>query len=220
MATKTIKAPELAEMLVDDVMARYEEREQDVGPERLRQVERRIMLSVVDRVWREHLYEMDHLRDGIGLRAVGQRDPLVEYQKEAYEAFIGMMARIKEEATGYFFNLPVQKVATQPVSGDGEARKEPAADEPRGADPTRLSYTSSTTEGTATSQSAGASYSVATSTGPAGAGAKPGAGGGSAAAAAVAAQKQTQGTVTKQKVGRNEPCPCGSGQKYKKCHGA
>jgi preprotein translocase subunit SecA len=216
---ETIKAAELAEMLVEDVMARYEEREEELGADVMRQVERRVMLSVVDRVWREHLYEMDHLRDGIGLRAVGQRDPLVEYQKEAYEAFIGMMARIKEEATGYFFNLPVPTLEPQP-SEDGEARKPPLADEPRGADPTQLSYTSSTTEGTAGSQGTGASYSVTTPAGPSGAGTKPGAAGGSAAAAAVAAQKQAQGTVTRQKVGRNEPCPCGSGLKYKKCHGA
>jgi preprotein translocase subunit SecA len=213
----TITADELAEQLVADAMDRYEEREAELGPDLTRQVERRVLLSVIDRVWREHLYEMDHLRDGIGLRAVGQRDPLVEYQREAYGAFNGMMARIKEEAAGYFFNLPVQRQAQEP---DGQAR--PAGVEaPRGTDPTRLTYTSSTTEGTAPSQSTGASYSVTTAAGATGTGAKVSASVGSpGAAAAAAAQKQTQGTVTKEKVGRNEPCPCGSGRKYKKCHGA
>ncbi|MDQ3404869.1 MAG: preprotein translocase subunit SecA, partial [Actinomycetota bacterium] len=104
---ETVTAGELAELLLDDCMAAYERREQSLGADVLRQVERRVILSVVDRVWREHLYEMDHLREGIGLRAVGQRDPLVEYQREAYEAFSEMLARLKEEAVGYFFNLPV-----------------------------------------------------------------------------------------------------------------
>ncbi|HWH32446.1 MAG TPA: preprotein translocase subunit SecA, partial [Egibacteraceae bacterium] len=115
LGIESLKRDELAEMLVEDAFAAYERREEEIGAETLRQVERRVVLSVLDRVWREHLYEMDHLRDGIGLRAVGQRDPLVEYQREAYEAFIGMMARVKEEAAGYFFNVPVQKVAPEPA---------------------------------------------------------------------------------------------------------
>src|SRR5688500_18690743 len=131
-------------MLLEDVMAAYERREKSVGPDVMRQVERRVILSVVDRIWREHLYEMDHLRDGIGLRAVGQRDPLVEYQREAYEAFSQMMAHIKEEATGYFFNLPVQQSDEQAAAGNGKAAgavARPALrDQPSGP-PQRLSYT-------------------------------------------------------------------------------
>ncbi|MDP9406295.1 MAG: preprotein translocase subunit SecA, partial [Actinomycetota bacterium] len=100
-------AEQLRELLLDDCMRAYERREEELGSETMRQVERRVILSVVDRIWREHLYEMDHLREGIGLRAVGQRDPLVEYQREAYDAFAEMMAHIREEASGYFFNLPV-----------------------------------------------------------------------------------------------------------------
>jgi preprotein translocase subunit SecA len=107
----------LVEMILEDAFARYEEREKELGEDILRKVERRVILSVVDRVWREHLYEMDHLRDGIGLRAVGQRDPLVEYQREAYDAFQSMMARIMEEATGYFFHLPVQKAEEERPDG-------------------------------------------------------------------------------------------------------
>ncbi len=126
--TEDITHARLEELLLDDAMARYEERERDLGPDVLRLVERRVILSVVDRVWREHLYEMDHLRDGIGLRAVGQRDPLVEYQREAYDAFAGMMARIKEEAAGYFFRLPVQRQEAPQAGAEGPAPAEaPAA---------------------------------------------------------------------------------------------
>ncbi|MDP8970668.1 MAG: preprotein translocase subunit SecA [Actinomycetota bacterium] len=201
----------LAELLLDDAMARYAEREAELGSEVLRQVERRVILSVVDRVWREHLYEMDHLRDGIGLRAVGQRDPLVEYQREAYEAFAAMMARIKEEAAGYFFNLPVQE-----GDGDGAQRQQPEAKRPeqaRDAGQARLSYTSATSAGTAPRHGA-SSYSVsgATTTGSSSAQAGPEAGGRTAA--------EPRRPVTSSKVGRNEPCPCGSGQKYKRCCGA
>jgi preprotein translocase subunit SecA len=219
---------QLLERVVEDAFARYEEREAELGPELMRQVERRVMLSVVDRIWREHLYEMDHLRDGIGLRAVGQRDPLVEYQREAYDAFNGMMARIKEEATGYFFNLPVQPGeggqgqaagSGQPSDGNGSgARKaaisRPALRDSQGQVSQKLSYTSSTTAGTASTKPS-ASYSVSTSA--AAASASPRA---QAEQAAAAAAKQ-QGTVVRDdKVGRNDPCPCGSGQKYKRCHGA
>jgi preprotein translocase subunit SecA len=230
----------LKELLLEDAVSRYEEREESLGSSVLRQVERRVILSVVDRVWREHLYEMDHLRDGIGLRAVGQRDPLVEYQREAYDAFAGMMARIKEEATGYFFNLPVQVgeeggdgQAAQP-SGRAQPRqtgraKAPVArpalrDQPEAAQPTRLSYTSATTTGAASGGSPSAGYSVgagATGTAPSPTPGAP-AGGPSPRQQASAAAAAAQGSqpATSDKVGRNEPCPCGSGLKYKKCHGA
>jgi preprotein translocase subunit SecA len=221
-----LTSEQLVDMVAEDAIDRYEEREADLGPDTMRQVERRVMLSVVDRIWREHLYEMDHLRDGIGLRAVGQRDPLVEYQREAYEAFNEMRTRIKEEATGYFFNLPVQKPAAPRPDGEGTADgdgkaapRKPALsrpalrdDAPRPAQ--RLSYTSSTTAGTtATKQSSG--YTVggdsATTGGP-----SP-----QQLAQQAAAAQQQHGTVVRDdKTGRNEPCPCGSGQKYKKCHGA
>ncbi|HUH07288.1 MAG TPA: preprotein translocase subunit SecA [Egibacteraceae bacterium] len=204
----------LIELALDDAMARYEEREKELGPDVLRQVERRVILSVVDRVWREHLYEMDHLREGIGLRAVGQRDPLVEYQREAYDAFAGMMARIKEEAAGYFFHLPVQRADDEPSQADGAAVKRPALkDEPKRADPAKLSYTSAVSAGDGAGARAGStSYSVSAATTSAQ---------GASGAAAPAAKQATQGTVVNDaKVGRNDPCPCGSGQKYKRCHGA
>ncbi|HWB72251.1 MAG TPA: preprotein translocase subunit SecA [Egibacteraceae bacterium] len=204
----------LVDLLLDDAMARYEEREAEVGTEALRQVERRVILSVVDRVWREHLYEMDHLRDGIGLRAVGQRDPLVEYQREAYDAFSAMMARIKEEAAGYFFNLPVQHEGDD-VRQRAEVKRPALRDQPRGTDQARLSYSFSTSPGKAPSRD-DAAYTVsgaaATAATPAQRTAEPG--------GQAAAVSQPQRPATSTKVGRNEPCPCGSGLKYKRCHGA
>ncbi|QBI19192.1 preprotein translocase subunit SecA [Egibacter rhizosphaerae] len=259
---ENLEQNQLQRMLVEDARARYAEREEDLGSDLLRKVERRVTLSVVDRMWREHLYEMDQLRDGIGLRAVGQRDPLVEYTREARDAFNAMMERIKLEAAGYFFNLPVEKPEEQQASqasdaeADGnaassapDARGEPAADgagdaatgresgsggqgtqrrrgevrrpalesesasEEDGPDPSQLSYS-------APNKGSG-SYTVSTSGGRVGTGAgRPG--------AAVAAQARTQNqrqpaqtTVVKEnKIGRNDQCPCGSGRKYKKCHGA
>ncbi len=131
---ETVEREVLIDDLVADIRAAYDERESSLGITRvaeaapvrggddddaddapavreapvMRQVERRVVLSVVDRMWRQHLYEMDALRDGIGLRAVGQRDPLTEYQREAYASFTHMMASVKQEAVAYFFHLPVK----------------------------------------------------------------------------------------------------------------
>src|SRR5437764_10483059 len=89
-------------------MAAYQQREDELGAEVLREMERRVILSVLDRRWREHLYEMDYLQEGIGLRGYGQRDPLVEYQREAFDMFGAMMDAIKEESVGFLFNVEVQ----------------------------------------------------------------------------------------------------------------
>ncbi len=98
----------LTEELRADALAAYEAREQQLGAEVLRELERRVVLSVLDRKWREHLYEMDYLQEGIGLRAMAQRDPLVEYQREGFDLFNAMMEAIKEESVGYLFNVEVQ----------------------------------------------------------------------------------------------------------------
>ncbi|MFA7324034.1 MAG: preprotein translocase subunit SecA [Candidatus Nanopelagicales bacterium] len=94
--------------LLDDAQAAYDEREEVLGDEVTRELERRVILSVLDRKWREHLYEMDYLRDGIGLRAMAQRDPLIEYQREGFDLFNAMMDGIKEETVGYLFNVEVE----------------------------------------------------------------------------------------------------------------
>ncbi|MEO6886738.1 MAG: preprotein translocase subunit SecA [Jatrophihabitantaceae bacterium] len=98
----------LNDELVADARSAYDMREEDLGAEVVRELERRVLLSVMDRKWREHLYEMDYLQEGIGLRAMAQRDPLVEYQREGFDMFSAMMESIKEEAVGFLFNLEVQ----------------------------------------------------------------------------------------------------------------
>ena len=103
----------LAQRIVDDIVNAYDEREKNLGTEVTRELERKILLSVLDRKWREHLYEMDYLQEGIGLRAMAQRDPLVEYQKEGYELFSAMIEAMKEEMVGYLFNVEVKVEDTQ-----------------------------------------------------------------------------------------------------------
>ena len=219
-------------MLVGDAMDRYEERETSLGAPVMRQVERRVVLSVVDRAWREHLYEMDHLREGIGLRAVGQRDPLVEYQREAYDAFSAMMARIKEESVGYFYNLPVQtpeeREAAQREASRAESSRRvarPALQRARVQPDTRIGPAGAVAPpGAAPPQQAGApapSNGAGVSRAGGGVGAPGAAGRRRIGEAAEAAHSTAVGTAARgDKVGRNDPCPCGSGTKYKRCCGA
>ncbi|MFE6624669.1 preprotein translocase subunit SecA [Streptomyces sp. NPDC057740] len=98
----------ISESVKDDIHEQYAAREAQLGSEIMRELERRVVLSVLDRKWREHLYEMDYLQEGIGLRAMAQKDPLVEYQREGFDMFTAMMEGIKEESVGYLFNLEVQ----------------------------------------------------------------------------------------------------------------
>ncbi len=104
----------LTEEIAADALAAYERREEELGSEAMREFERRVVLSVLDRKWREHLHEMDHLRHGIGLRAMAQKDPLVEYQREGFDLFNAMMEGIKEESVGYLFNAEVQVNEVEP----------------------------------------------------------------------------------------------------------
>jgi preprotein translocase subunit SecA len=227
-----LTAEGLVEDLLEDAAEAYDRREASLGeaPDGtpvLRELERRVVLSVLDRKWREHLYEMDYLQEGIGLRAMGQRDPLVEYQREGFDMFSSMMDAIKEESVGFLFNVEVQlveeptgEVDVEPaapinvqdwVAGaeDGEAPEAPAAqaasDAPAkpaarpslakgfegGSRPQALTYTAPTVDGDG---------------------------------AVVSSKGGTDlgdGVIdaTGGKPGRNDPCPCGSGRKYKRCHG-
>jgi preprotein translocase subunit SecA len=145
----------LVRELSADAQIAYDHREETLGAELMRELERRVVLSVLDRKWREHLYEMDYLQEGIGLRAMAQRDPLVEYQREGYLLFQAMLEAIKEESVGYLFNVEVQVEPAQPEAGEtseigeaGEATQEPAPEAPvlvaKGLTapqrPTRLQY--------------------------------------------------------------------------------
>ena len=156
-----------SEFLLDRILTQanlaYEKRESELTSTVMRELERKILLSVLDRKWREHLYEMDYLQEGIGLRAMAQRDPLVEYQREGFDLFTAMMDAIKEELVSFLFNVEVQ------VEGDQVGAKGLT---PTPAPVTQLQYSAAEIEST-----------------PAG------------------------GTS------KNAPCPCGSGKKYKRCHG-
>ena len=156
----------LTAQILEDATVAYEKRQSDLGTDVMRELERKVLLSVLDRKWREHLYEMDYLQEGIGLRAMAQRDPLVEYQREGYELFSAMMDGIKEELASLVFNVQVT------VEGNGSQVKAAGISE-KPSDVTGLQYTAS----------------------------------------------DESGVATKGEVSRNSPCPCGSGKKYKRCHG-
>ncbi|MGB7981177.1 MAG: preprotein translocase subunit SecA [Candidatus Nanopelagicales bacterium] len=211
----------LREEILADARAAYEAREEELGAETLRELERRVILSVLDRKWREHLYEMDYLRDGIGLRAMAQRDPLIEYQREGYELFNAMMDSIKEETIGLLFHLEVtvEETATDdesdPDDSDGVQFEEDTADgefvapalaPTRSARPapavgaqTGHPMADLSAVGLAPRRPDRLQYTAPSETGEA-----------------------TQVAETADEfagVGRNAPCPCGSGKKFKRCHG-
>jgi preprotein translocase subunit SecA len=99
----------LASEVLSDAKLAYQKRTDEIGEALMRELERRVMLSVVDRKWRDHLYEMDYLKEGIGLRAMAQRDPLIEYQREGYAMFLEMMAGVREEAVQFLFNVEIKQ---------------------------------------------------------------------------------------------------------------
>ncbi|MDF1479201.1 preprotein translocase subunit SecA [Leifsonia sp. H3M29-4] len=115
----------LAREVLSDAKIAYDRREQQLGEPAMRELERRVVLSVIDRRWRDHLYEMDYLKDGIGLRAMAQRDPLVEYQREGFAMYQSMMGSIREESVGFLFNLEVEVTGGAGVQARGLAQ--PAA---------------------------------------------------------------------------------------------
>ena len=209
-----LDAETLAEKIREDALASYDKREEELGAEVMRELERRVVLSVLDRKWREHLYEMDYLQEGIGLRAMAQRDPLVEYQREGYDMFNAMLDGIKEESVGYLYNLEVEVeeqpdapvVGAEPVSvaksaptvdmdkADDEEVEEPeeaeeaVAIKAKGLDepnrPKKLEYSAPTVDGEG------------------------------------GVERHSEETTDEYAgVNRNDPCPCGSGKKFKRCHG-
>ncbi len=171
----------IEDAILNDIQSAYSNRVGQLGEEAAREVERRIVLSVLDRKWRDHLYEMQYLQEGIGLRAFAQKDPLVEYQREGYELFVAMMESLKEEVVGFLFNV---QVTISQEDDDDEIDEEDIVI--AGAAPTQLKNVTYS----APSESGGTSTPATAR--PAGSG---------------------------DEVGRNAPCPCGSGKKYKRCHG-
>jgi preprotein translocase subunit SecA len=196
-----------AELLTDqiaaDTQAAYVKREEELGAEVLRELERRVILSVLDRKWREHLYEMDYLQEGIGLRAMAQRDPLVEYQREGYDMFTAMLEGIKEESVGYLFNLEVEIADEQQpaVAGVGAAPVQ-VGDTAEPADTVEDTPEIVTKGLDESSRPQGLSYSAPTVDGEGG-----------------VETHTDSGEDAYVGVSRNDPCPCGSGKKFKRCHG-
>ncbi|QBS37233.1 preprotein translocase subunit SecA [Thermaerobacter sp. FW80] len=212
----TLRADELTDMgrdaLAEQIKAAflrlYEEKEKAVGSATMRELERVVLLRVVDQKWVDHLAAMDDLRDGIGLRAYGQRDPLLEYKFEAYEMFQQMIQSIKEDVVRILMHLEVRPGQAEPQ----RRRVAVGAREEAGRVPVfALAATGGGAEGADAGEAAGGAAGPAAAV--AGRGRAVGAGAGAAPAAA------RREPVRVHKVGRNDPCPCGSGKKYKKCCG-
>ena len=199
---------ELAEAAINAITRRYEEKEKQFGPELMRWLERRIILDVVDSQWKDHLLSLDHLKEGIGLRGYGQKDPLVEFKKEAFVLFEDMMARIDNETVRYLYHVQIQQQEAQPQPVQA-ARPAPrplapaaaavASAAARASDPApeRLPAFARDMERKQQRQEKNLQYRTG--------------------AAQAEAPKPVRAGA---KVGRNDPCPCGSGKKFKKCHGA
>jgi len=188
---------ELADTLIDKVRQRHEEKEALFGAATLRWLERHILLDIVDGQWKDHLLTLDHLKEGIGLRGYGQKDPLVEFKKEAFTLFEDLMARIDTESVRFLFLVrpaeSQQAVAVaprQPASGTAAGAPESAASA------TPASAIARQIEQRQKRQQQNLQFQAGT-------------------AQAEAPKPVRVGA----KVGRNDPCPCGSGKKFKKCHG-
>ncbi|RKN38075.1 preprotein translocase subunit SecA [Micromonospora endolithica] len=238
----SIDADFLLSRLKEDAHAAYDRREEQLGTEGTRQLERMVLLQVIDRKWREHLYEMDYLQEGISLRAYAQRDPVVEYQREGFDMFATMMDGIKEETVGFLYNLDVKVEEPEPEAEEVQLLDKPVEIRAKGLN--------------RAPQQQGLQYSAPTIDGEAGAGAvaverpaesAPALGLGQATPAAPASPGRTapnapqrpaagvRGPVVSGNAARrpspgqadagngpsrNAPCPCGSGRKYKRCHGS
>ena len=174
VALAEVPADQMADALWSKLEARYRDKEAKVGPDLMRRYENHILMQIIDSQWKDHLLAMDHLKDGIGLRAYGQRDPLVEYKRESFDMFGAMRERIENEVVRFLFLLQPMTEEEQRAEAEKRRREQEAV------------------------------FRAA-----------------SRSAAGVTAKGGVQTVVHKAaKVGRNDPCPCGSGKKYKQCHGA
>jgi preprotein translocase subunit SecA len=211
---------ELGETLFERLKERYEAKEQVIGDKAMRFHERMIMLSVLDGLWKDHLLNMDHLKEGIGLRGYGQQDPLVAYKKESFDMFEEMMGRFQEDTVRYLFLMQIVGPDGQPLvipsrprpaipaappvpsaDGNGHHPSPPAHEHPAIPIPTRQPSTTIDEIEKEFERKKRRELEHARMAG--------------SSSAEAPAQHRTGS-----KVGRNDPCPCGSGKKYKKCHGA
>ncbi|WP_198027882.1 preprotein translocase subunit SecA [Acidipropionibacterium acidipropionici] len=196
---------ELVEAFVADAESAYDTRQEALGEDTMRELERQVLLTVLDRKWREHLYEMDYLREGIGLRAMAQRDPLVEYQREGGQMFNAMMDAFKEEVVGFLFNLDVEVPRSQQV---GLVTNE------SGAAVTADSLVGAGSVAAGAPARPGLSYSAADESGEVQE--RSGEDDEESTSDEKAEDSRPEGFKN---VGRNQKCPCGSGKKFKHCHG-
>ncbi|MFU8849691.1 preprotein translocase subunit SecA [Micromonospora sp. SL1-18] len=228
--------------LKEDAHAAYDRREEQLGEEAVRQLERMVLLQVIDRKWREHLYEMDYLQEGISLRAYAQRDPVIEYQREGFDMFATMMDGIKEETVGFLYNLEVQVQEPEPEAEEVELLEKPVEIRAKGLNraPQQqgLQYSAPGVDGEAgrgapvierpeeqaPALGIGSPDKTARPAAPSRSGnpRRPAAAGmNGQAVAASTARRATPGQVDAgDGPSRNAPCPCGSGRKYKRCHGS
>ncbi|MFT8331350.1 preprotein translocase subunit SecA [Bifidobacterium psychraerophilum] len=239
-------AEQLHQAIVDDAKEQYANREEALGSEGTRQLERRVVLAVLDRKWREHLYEMDYLKDGIGLRGMGQRDPLVEYQREGYQMYNSMIEAIKEESIQLLFNVDIDQIAkTEDLNSESdedaavdqarESLGEGGATEGDDAAETLTFNAPEDPDGSdedADEQSAASELAEPKDDASADEEAQQGSVVGpkplSHAEQKVPANKRPKEEELRTPwsdgrtfpgTSRNAPCPCGSGRKYKMCHG-
>jgi preprotein translocase subunit SecA len=196
---QTLDREAIVEEFVEDALDEYKDREENWGDEVARQVERYVILQVVDARWREHLESMDYLREGVHLRAMAQKDPLVEYRHEGHLMFEQLGQEIREEVVSLLFHAEVTPQDVDALQQDDWS------------DNGDFAYQHDSLAGADAIAAAGAGATV-------GATAAVAAGAVGGGATSVATQQRVASEWDK--VGRNDPCPCGSGKKYKRCHGA
>ncbi len=197
---------EMSQLVMADALEHYERREAELGEQVMREVERQVMLRIIDQRWREHLEEMDYLKEGINLRAMGQKDPLTEWQREGFEMFGAMMKGIAQDFVRYVMHVQVVRNDQQPVPSTVQNVQQTSADTQQ------PSAFEDAAEGAFTNGEA-----------PAPAAPSPTAISGARTVARQGNRPAKQETVVKDewaKTPRNAPCPCGSGKKFKMCHGA
>jgi len=214
----TLNRQELGDAIFGKLKERYDAKEKLIGPDAMRHHERMIMLSVIDQQWKDHLLSMDHLKEGIGLRGYGQHDPLVEYKKESFEMFEAMLQRFQEDTVRYLYLMQILERPPDPGPGgpppgggqggpagrgpDGSGAPGAQGGDGNGRRPAKMVSTSADELEEAFMRRKRRELESARM-----------AGGGEA-------QQVQQVVRGEEKVGRNDPCPCGSGKKFKKCHGA
>jgi preprotein translocase subunit SecA len=212
---ETIDRQALTEQLTEQALARYAQREAELGEELMGQLERYLILQIIDERWREHLYDMDYLREGIHLRGFAQMDPLVAYKNEAYNLFGDLMNSVWNDFSRMIFNVQVTVQAPDGENGGGPQIPSFAA-AGNSTRQGRVSYS-----GGASAAGVGALAAAAAAAGPAGVPAyAQGGNGGGVAQEEMPVVEQRVLAENEREVGRNDPCWCGSGKKFKKCHGA